>query len=245
MTNWIVIDTETTGLEPGSRLVEIAAIHLSRDGESERRFAELIHPGMPIPRDATAIHGINDQAVANAPPANTVLERFLRWLPVDVVWIGHTLEFDLNILAWEFSRADFTPLSNPLGIDTVLLAKRLSETSNNRLETLIATHQWNLPPHRASADAEATRRLFCRYLSKRKRTHIAPMTYQPTWSFPRRLCSRLNDFLISISNANVITSASGDSIIPLGIAETPAGIQLHGWSQTQCHRVGIDVSEIV
>jgi DNA polymerase III epsilon subunit-like protein len=60
---YAILDTETTGLEYNSRIVEIAVT--TADGEV--LLDTLVNPGEPIPADATAIHKITDEMVANAP----------------------------------------------------------------------------------------------------------------------------------------------------------------------------------
>lgn len=63
---WAVLDTETTGTGPSARIVEVALVTM-RFGRVEDVFASLVHPGRPIPPEATAIHGITDAMVAQAP----------------------------------------------------------------------------------------------------------------------------------------------------------------------------------
>src|SRR5688572_11868137 len=65
----VVLDTETTGLDPErARVVEMAALAVSGGRiEEARAFRSLVRPGVAIPPDATAIHGIDDSAVLSAP----------------------------------------------------------------------------------------------------------------------------------------------------------------------------------
>jgi DNA polymerase III subunit epsilon len=67
-----VIDVETTGVNTASdRVVQIATLRVEPDGRSDLRSA-LINPGVPIPAEATAIHGISDADVADEPPFDGV-----------------------------------------------------------------------------------------------------------------------------------------------------------------------------
>lgn len=63
---WAVLDVEMTGLETHDKIVEIAIV-MMREGRVEEAWSSLVNPGMPIPAEATAIHGITDEMVANAP----------------------------------------------------------------------------------------------------------------------------------------------------------------------------------
>ncbi|MFW6199147.1 MAG: exonuclease domain-containing protein [Gemmatimonadota bacterium] len=102
------LDLETTGLRPGSdRIVEIAVIRVSPGGdvtEKVRRF----DPGIPIPPDATAVHGITDDDVAGKPPFPARARSLADQLnPCDLA--GFNLRrFDLPMLLAEFRRAGVT-----------------------------------------------------------------------------------------------------------------------------------------
>src|SRR3972149_403911 len=65
----VLIDTETTGLDPRKAwIVEIAAVRLPRGGlQPNAVFRRLVRPGEPIPELASGVHGIDDAAVADAP----------------------------------------------------------------------------------------------------------------------------------------------------------------------------------
>jgi CBS domain-containing protein len=64
----VVIDTETTGLDPAeARIVEFAAIRILGGRLSDEMFRSLVSPGVSIPAAATAIHHIDDAKVAGAP----------------------------------------------------------------------------------------------------------------------------------------------------------------------------------
>ncbi|NJO38521.1 MAG: 3'-5' exonuclease, partial [Rhizobiales bacterium] len=83
----VVVDTETTGLNVRTdRIVQIGAVRLA-DGRIERSasFDVLIDPGMPIPPEATAIHGIDDADVAGADRFADVGLAFAAWVGPSVV----------------------------------------------------------------------------------------------------------------------------------------------------------------
>lgn len=99
----IYYDTETTGIRPASdQIIELAAY----DPVQERTFDELIHPGCPIPPEATAIHKITDEMVAEAPPFEEIGKRFIEWCDGDVILIAHNNDsFDLPFLKASFERS--------------------------------------------------------------------------------------------------------------------------------------------
>lgn len=101
---WLCIDSETTGLDPASdRVVELAAVEF-RQGEVVRRMGMLIHPQMPIPAAATAIHGIGDEDVAGCPCLADVQQRFLRHVRAAEVLVGYNWPFDAGFLAAGFGQ---------------------------------------------------------------------------------------------------------------------------------------------
>ena len=102
----VVLDTETTGLDPASaRLVEVAAVRLTGGRLDEASaFRRLVRPGVAIPAAATAIHGIDDAAVAQAPVFAAEWPELAAFIG-DAVVIGHSVGFDLAILKRECERA--------------------------------------------------------------------------------------------------------------------------------------------
>ena len=102
----VVIDTETTGLDPRKAwIVEIAAVRLVAGRlQSKPAFRRLLRPGEPIPETAIGIHGINDAAVADAPAFADIWPELSSFIGGAVV-IGHALGFDLAVLKRECERA--------------------------------------------------------------------------------------------------------------------------------------------
>lgn len=99
----IFYDTETTGVRAEKdRIIEIAAY----DPVNDRSFEQLINPGCRIPPDATAIHHISDEMVANAPSFDVVAQEFIKFCEGDVVLIAHNNDgFDYHFIKAEFGRA--------------------------------------------------------------------------------------------------------------------------------------------
>ena len=98
----IYYDTETTGISPDrDRVIEIAAY----DSVNDRSFVRLINPGCRIPAEATAIHKISNEMVADAPSFALVAEEFVQFCSGDVILIAHNNDaFDLHFLRNEFER---------------------------------------------------------------------------------------------------------------------------------------------
>lgn len=157
----MVIDTETTGLDTNrARILEFGALHIDAGLVASDGFALRVNPGEAIPKSASSIHGIDDAAVADAPLFAEAWPRFLN-VAQGRLWIGHTIGFDLAVLARECARcgAPFTP---PAALDTRLLAQIANPNlPGYSLETLSA---WlgvePGPRHSALGDAITTARIF-------------------------------------------------------------------------------------
>ena len=148
---FIVFDTETTGMPPGARLVEIGAIKV-RGKTIVERFDELVFPECPIPQEVIDVHGITNKAVSGARVASEVLPDFFAWakgLPL----VAHNAPFDAAMLASECARLSIPCPDNPT-LCTLQASRKLLPGQSHSLESLVsdlglpaATH------HRAGEDA--------------------------------------------------------------------------------------------
>lgn len=98
----IFYDTETTGLDVAQdRIIELAAF----DPVQGKTFSSLINPNVPIPPEVTAIHGIRDEDVAQAPSFRDVGKDFIHFCEGEVVLIAHNNDaFDSPFLSKEYAR---------------------------------------------------------------------------------------------------------------------------------------------
>lgn len=120
----IVIDTETTGLDPqvGHRIVEIAALELIHHVPTGRKFHRYVNPERDMPADAYAVHGLTAEFLAGHSPIASVIDDFLAFVGEDPLVI-HNAEFDIAFLNAELLRAGLAPLSSPF-VDTLSLARK-------------------------------------------------------------------------------------------------------------------------
>lgn len=120
----IVIDTETTGLDPqdGHRIVEIACLELMHHVPTGRKFHRYVNPERDIPADAHAVHGLSAEFLAGHPPFAAIADEFAAFIGDDRVVI-HNAEFDLAFINSELSRLGRVPLACPF-VDTLAMARR-------------------------------------------------------------------------------------------------------------------------
>lgn len=157
----IFYDTETTGVKPDrDRIIEIAAY----DPERKATFQRFINPGCPIPADASAIHHITDEMVANASHCGVVGQEFIEFCAGEVVLIAHNNDnFDALFLRNEFQRHQIA-WPNWRFLDTLKWARRYrSDLPRHTLQFL--RELYGIPAnqaHRALDDVVVLYELFCR-----------------------------------------------------------------------------------
>ncbi len=154
---FVVVDVETTGGSPDRcSLTEVAAARY-RGGELLGTYQTFVRPDDRIPPLITALTGISDAMVADAPRVGEMLPSFLEFVGRSVL-VGHNLRFDRSFLDHALVATGREPLANRT-VDTLALARRLVRdmVHDCKLGTLAATlrlpHQ---PCHRALSDVLAT-----------------------------------------------------------------------------------------
>lgn len=154
---FVVVDVETTGGSPHtSSLTEVAAARY-HGGELVGTYQTLVRPDERILPLITALTGISDAMVRDAPPIGEMLPSFLEFVGRGVI-VGHNLRFDLSFLNHALVATARDPLPNAT-VDTLALARRLvrDEVPNCKLATLAAYLELpHRPSHRALTDVLAT-----------------------------------------------------------------------------------------
>jgi DNA polymerase III subunit epsilon len=119
----IVLDTETTGLDPseGHRIVEVACIELVHHVPTGRKFHRYVNPEREMPEDALAVHGLTAEFLARQPPFGALVDEFLAFIGADPLVI-HNAEFDLAFLNAELARLERQPVTADY-VDTLELAR--------------------------------------------------------------------------------------------------------------------------
>ncbi len=124
--SFLALDFETTGLDCAiGRVVEVGAIRFTLGPEGpieEASLACLVNPGMPIPYQAKAIHGISDEDVAQAPRFADVARSLLA-LAEGTTIVAHNVRFDLSFFDAELSRLGLSRTTAGTA-DTVALSRR-------------------------------------------------------------------------------------------------------------------------
>jgi DNA polymerase-3 subunit epsilon len=139
MAREIVLDTETTGLDPreGHRLIEVAAVELSDLMPTGRHFHCYINPERDIDPDAQRIHGLSRDVLSDKPvfAAPLVAEALLSFIG-DAPIVAHNAAFDRGFLNHELGRAGLEALPEPRWIDSLAIAQKSFPGAYNSLDAL-------------------------------------------------------------------------------------------------------------
>ena len=133
----IVLDTETTGLEPaeGHRIVEIGCIEIVHQIPTGIVYHTLINPERDVPEDAFRVHGHSTAALAPHPVFAKIAPDFLAFIGDDPLVI-HNAEFDIKFINAELARLGVDPIAPSRIVDTLAIARRKHPGAPNNLDAL-------------------------------------------------------------------------------------------------------------
>jgi DNA polymerase-3 subunit epsilon len=154
----IILDTETTGLDPrsGDRIVEIGCVETLNHMPTGEYFHCYVDPERDMPEGAFAVHGLSSEFLSDKPKFAEIVDSFLEFIG-DAPLVIHNAEFDLRFLD-----AELTLLGRPLidrsrSVDTVALARRRFPGAQANLDALCRRFEIDLTrreKHGALLDAE-------------------------------------------------------------------------------------------
>lgn len=168
----IVLDTETTGLDPyqGHRLIEIGCVELLNRIPSGQVFHRYINPERDIPAEAFAIHGISMEFLQDKPPFHQIADELLAFLG-DAPLVIHNAAFDYGFINAELERATRPPVDRARLVDTLLLARRKHPAGPNRLDDLCVRYRIDSSrrtKHGALLDAEILAEVYVELIGARQ-----------------------------------------------------------------------------
>lgn len=135
----IVLDTETTGLNPFDtprhRIVEIGAVELINQVPTGKTYHQYIQPERDMPMEAFEVHGIGEDFLADKPVFAAIADDFLAFVG-DAKMIIHNAEFDMRFLNAELEWAGKRALPNDQALDTLKIARRKFPGSPASLDAL-------------------------------------------------------------------------------------------------------------
>lgn len=137
----IVLDTETTGLDPlrGDRLVEIGCVEMMNHMPTGQTFHCYLNPERDMPQEAFAVHGLSTEFLSDKPLFSAVVDEFLAFIG-DAPLIIHNASFDIGFINAELERLARAAIARDRLVDTLLLARRKHPGVSNRLDDLCSRY---------------------------------------------------------------------------------------------------------
>ncbi len=168
----IVLDTETTGLDPGQghRLVELGCIELLNRIPTGAAFHAYLNPERDVPAEAFAIHGLSGDFLKEHKRFIEIADEFLAFIG-DAPLVIHNASFDHAFLCAELRRADRALIARERLVDTLLLARRKHPAGPNRLDDLCARYgidNSRRTKHGALLDAEILAEVYVELIGARQ-----------------------------------------------------------------------------
>jgi DNA polymerase-3 subunit epsilon len=138
MTREIILDTETTGLDPnaGHRIVEIGCVELINLVPTGKTYHQYINPERDMPTDAFEVHGLSADFLSQHPPFQDIVCDFLNFIGEDSNIVIHNANFDMKFLDWEMSRIQHQKINRQRIIDTLDIARKQNPGGRNSLDAL-------------------------------------------------------------------------------------------------------------
>lgn len=166
----IVLDTETTGLEPsqGHRIIEIGCLELNNRTPTGAKYHVYINPQRDVPEDAQRISNLSTEFLQDKPLFADVAGGFIAFI-ADSPLVIHNAEFDLKFLNSELSKVKRQTLPLSRAIDTVLMARKKFPGSPASLDALcrrfdISLEERKSKGHGAMLDVELLAQVYLELL---------------------------------------------------------------------------------
>jgi DNA polymerase-3 subunit epsilon len=154
----IILDTETTGLDPakGHRIIEIGGFEILNAIPTGETFHVYIDPERDMPEEAFRVHGLSSEFLTGKPVFAKIAGAFLTFIS-DAKIIAHNAEFDMRFINAELALLDVEPIAGDRVIDTLALARRKFPGAANSLDALCVRYGIDISrrtKHGALLDAE-------------------------------------------------------------------------------------------
>jgi DNA polymerase-3 subunit epsilon len=168
----IVLDTETTGLDPyqGHRLIEIGCVELLNRMPTGQIFHRYVNPEREIPEEAFRVHGIALEFLKDKPLFQDIADELLEFIG-DAPLVIHNAAFDLGFINAELERCARSLVDRARLVDTLLLARRKHPAGPNRLDDLCSRYRIDSSrrtKHGALLDAELLAEVYVELIGARQ-----------------------------------------------------------------------------
>lgn len=169
----IILDTETTGLNPaeGHKVIEIAALEVVDFLPTGKTFHKYINPERDVPQQSTDIHGLTIDFLSDKKIFRKIADEFLEFVS-DSPIIAHNVDFDVGFLNYELVNCEKDKLKNKT-IDTVAIAREKFPGQSVSLDALCKRYNISIAArekHSAILDTELLSKVYIELLDKKEPT---------------------------------------------------------------------------
>ena len=208
MVREIILDTETTGLDPakGDRIVEVGAVELLNHLPTGRTFHVYINPERNMPKEAEAVHGLSSTFLRDKPVFASIVQDFMDFLGDDVLII-HNASFDMAFINAELGFLRMPSIPPERVVDTLHIARQKHPGAANSLDALCRRYgidNSRRTKHGALLDSELLAEVYLELIggrqtnlileaSRTKRAATVVAAQQISYQRPAPLPSRLTD----------------------------------------------------
>ena len=170
----IVLDTETTGLDPadGHRVLEIGAVEIVHQSLTGKVFHTLINPERDVPEEAARVHGHTASVLKDKPVFASIVDDFLAFVG-DSKLVIHNAEFDMRFVNAELTRLGLATITMDRVVDTLALARKKHPGAPASLDALCDRYRIDRlrrVRHGALLDAEILVEVYCELSGGRQRS---------------------------------------------------------------------------
>src|ERR1700723_1016758 len=179
----IVLDTETTGLDPlrGDRLVEVGCVEIFNRMPTGQTFHRYFNPERDMPAEAFAVHGLSSEFLSSKPLFAEGVDEFLAFIG-DAPLVIHNASFDIGFINAELDRIKRPAISRERLVDTLLLARRKHPGVSNRLDDLCTRYSIDnsrRTKHGALLDAELLAEVYVELIGARQASLVLSQMAAP------------------------------------------------------------------
>jgi DNA polymerase-3 subunit epsilon len=217
----IVLDTETTGLDPyqGHRLIEVGCIELVNRFPTGQTFHRYLNPQRDVPAEAFAVHGLSLEFLKNKSLFGDIAAELIDFIG-DAPLVAHNASFDLGFLNAELERVNLPALSRDRLVDTLLLARRKYPGGSNRLDDLcqrFGIDNGRRTKHGALLDAELLAEVYLELIGARQaQLGLVSATLAPVAATLSSRTMRQRPFALAPRLSDAERAAHGALIATLG-----------------------------
>ena len=222
----VVLDTETTGLDPGDghRVIDIGCVELLDHFPTGRTFQAYLNPERDVPLEVQKVHGITTEFLSDKPLFATVVDEFLEFIG-DAPLVIHNASFDLKFLNSELHRLQHAPIPLARAIDTIDIAKSKFPGARYSLDELCRRFSIDLTSrtlHGALLDSQLTAQVYLELVGGRQKnlllspkdeaSLVSPTEMRVARVRPEPIALRITDVEVAAHAAFVEKELGADAI---------------------------------